>query len=532
MIGAVANHLWQSTAFAIVAALLAVALRQNKAHIRYWLWFSASVKFLVPFALLISLGSRLDWIPAAREITVPMVSFAMAPIDPSFLENVPADVPSGPAAPGSTDWRLSLLGVWICGMAAIAIIRRRTWRSIRAAVHASSPIKILGAEMPSKIQVRSSPGLLEPAIVGIWRPTLLWPADIEQHLTSPQRQAVLAHELCHARRYDNLTAAIHMIVEAVFWFHPLVWWIGARLLDERERACDEDVLRSCDPYAYADGILSVCKRYVRPSLACASGVTGSNLHKRLEAILTKCVGRPLTVTKRVILAAVGTAALALPVGVGAIQVSPSTVRTAAQSVNTSAPQFEVASIKPNTISDVAGPSLTSARQAIPTPATAQTSALGRPATIVNGETVTRAELDNLMQAVGEIGATNTAGSIDPTTVVNSVDVVLAAQDGRRLGYALSDEQFRSVVQNLRDRNHLNTEQQFATALAAAGLSAADLRRNLERQMIFNRLRLNTGAWNAHLGELRSRATIAWRDDALKDAYELGLAPRQPAANIR
>ena len=51
-------------------------------------------------------------------------------------------------------------------------------------------------------------------------------------------------KFCHARRRDNLTAAVHMVVEAVFWFHPLVWWIGARLVDERERACDEEVLRA------------------------------------------------------------------------------------------------------------------------------------------------------------------------------------------------------------------------------------------------------------------------------------------------
>jgi beta-lactamase regulating signal transducer with metallopeptidase domain len=49
--------------------------------------------------------------------------------------------------------------------------------------------------------------------------------------------------MCHVRRRDNLFAAVHMAVEAIFWFHPLVWWIGSRLLEERELACDEEVLR-------------------------------------------------------------------------------------------------------------------------------------------------------------------------------------------------------------------------------------------------------------------------------------------------
>ncbi|MBV9744962.1 MAG: hypothetical protein JO099_14460, partial [Acidobacteriia bacterium] len=55
----VANHLWQSTLFAAVAALLALALRKNRAQVRYSLWFAASIKFLVPFSLLVNLGAQL-----------------------------------------------------------------------------------------------------------------------------------------------------------------------------------------------------------------------------------------------------------------------------------------------------------------------------------------------------------------------------------------------------------------------------------------------------------------------------------------
>src|SRR5215831_14781432 len=56
-----ANHLWQSTVFACVAALLTFALRKNRAQVRYWLWLAASIKFLIPFSLLVNAGSRIDW---------------------------------------------------------------------------------------------------------------------------------------------------------------------------------------------------------------------------------------------------------------------------------------------------------------------------------------------------------------------------------------------------------------------------------------------------------------------------------------
>ena len=86
-------------------------------------------------------------------------------------------------------------------------------------------------------------GPVEPGVFGVFRPVLLWPAGISKHLQDNHVEAILAHEVAHVRRRDNLTAAIHMVVEAIFWFHPMVWWLGARLAEERERACDEEVLQ-------------------------------------------------------------------------------------------------------------------------------------------------------------------------------------------------------------------------------------------------------------------------------------------------
>src|SRR5262245_56907147 len=61
LLSAVANHLWQSTVFAIAASLLAVVLKKNQAQTRYWIWLAASFKFLIPFSLLINIGSHFSW---------------------------------------------------------------------------------------------------------------------------------------------------------------------------------------------------------------------------------------------------------------------------------------------------------------------------------------------------------------------------------------------------------------------------------------------------------------------------------------
>jgi len=308
MIRELTNHLWQSTLFALAAALLTLAFRVNRAHVRYWLWLSASLKFLLPFALLMSLGHRLASAPVARKIATPEVSIAIGLIAqpfPSRLPSVPAPNRWIPAA---------LLLAWTCGFLAIAVMRLRLWLRIRAAVGASSILQIR-----APVEIRSSVGLLEPGVVGCLRPVLLLPEGILQQLTPPQFEAVLAHELCHVRRRENLFASIQMSVEAFFWFYPLVWWIGARLVEERERACDEDVLSlGSDPRIYADAILSVCRLYVESPLVCVSGVTGSGLKRRIEAIMKNRRSQNLNRAKKFLLACAAAAALVCPVVVGVI----------------------------------------------------------------------------------------------------------------------------------------------------------------------------------------------------------------------
>jgi bla regulator protein blaR1 len=310
MTGELINHLWQSTIFAVAAGLMTMGFRKNRAHVRYWLWLSASFKFLLPFWLLMSLGNRLEWVPATRAAAAaPAITPSLVQMSQPFPETLPLT----PSTRGAIDWAaIAIFGVWACGFVAIAMMRFRGWRRIQAAVDSSTPMNILGT-MP----VRCSPGLLEPGVVGVFRPILLLPAGIVERLKPAQLEAILAHELCHVRRRDNLTSAIHMMVEAIFWFHPLVWWIGARLVEERERACDEAVIsRGNAPHDYAEGILSVCKNYVESPLSCVSGVTGADLKKRIHAILTGRMARKLTFAKKLALALSGIAALGAPILLG------------------------------------------------------------------------------------------------------------------------------------------------------------------------------------------------------------------------
>ena len=130
------------------------------------------------------------------------------------------------------------------------------------------------------MRIALSDGTPEPGVVGILRPTLLWPSRLTSQLDDRQIAAVCAHELCHVRRRDNLTAVLQMGIQALFWFHPLVWWLGARMLQEREQACDEAVvLLGTEPATYAEALVRTSKASVASPLLCAAGVTGSHLSR-------------------------------------------------------------------------------------------------------------------------------------------------------------------------------------------------------------------------------------------------------------
>jgi uncharacterized protein (TIGR03435 family) len=177
----------------------------------------------------------------------------------------------------------------------------------------------------------------------------VWPRGISQRLSNHQVEALITHELCHIRRRDNLAAALHMVVEAAFWFHPLVWWIEKRLVDERERACDEAVIQlGSDPRLYAESILKTCEFYAESPLVCVSGVTGSDLKKRVEAIMREHRQQELNAWRKLLLVTAGVAAFVAPVSIGALSAP---LPAQSSTVTPGSPAFEVASVKPNKSGD-------------------------------------------------------------------------------------------------------------------------------------------------------------------------------------
>jgi len=209
-------------------------------------------------------------------------------------------------------WLMRL--VWACGFLLVSGGWAREWLRIRALVSTGKPLVL---DVP--IRTVSVSQSLEPGVFGIFRPVLLWPDGMAERLTADQLRGVLSHEMSHVRRRDNLAAAVHTVVEALFWFHPLVWWLDARIVEERERACDEDVLRlGAEPAVYAETVLTVCKSYVDAPTACMSGISGADLKKRIVRIMSLSLTENLSIVRKAMLLAIGIAAVAVPVLFGAM----------------------------------------------------------------------------------------------------------------------------------------------------------------------------------------------------------------------
>ncbi len=124
-----------------------------------------------------------------------------------------------------------------------------------------------------------------PMVAGWLRPVILLPASALTQLTPAQLEAILAHELAHVRRHDFAVNLLQACLEALLFYHPAVWWLSAKVREERELACDDVAVSLCgDALAYAQALAVLDElRAPLPTLALASH--GGSLMKRITRLV-------------------------------------------------------------------------------------------------------------------------------------------------------------------------------------------------------------------------------------------------------
>jgi hypothetical protein len=124
-----------------------------------------------------------------------------------------------------------------------------------------------------------------PTVVGCLRPVILLPVAAIASLQPSHVEAILAHELAHIRRHDYLVNLLQTVTETLLFYHPGVWWVSARIREEREHCCDDAAVDVCgDRLSYARALTELETWRVESS-ALALAATAGSLPGRVRRIL-------------------------------------------------------------------------------------------------------------------------------------------------------------------------------------------------------------------------------------------------------
>lgn len=208
-----------------LAAWALTSLWNGAATAKYWIWVATLLNFVVP------LGGFFNSFGATR------VSWAT---QLGGLDDF------GIAISRNLTAAAMLFGVWMCGatfmLARLLVRLRRGRRDERATGVGNAPLK--RRFLAHGIPVTLSASGQGPSVDGVLRPHICLPLGIDRLLSDRELDAVLIHEITHAKRRDNLLGLIHEIALCGLWFHPLVWVAGSRLAMFRELSCDDSVIKS------------------------------------------------------------------------------------------------------------------------------------------------------------------------------------------------------------------------------------------------------------------------------------------------
>jgi beta-lactamase regulating signal transducer with metallopeptidase domain len=302
---AILHATWQAALLAVIVFIVCAALRNRlSARWRAALWMVVLARFVVPVVPASSTSlfnfavrstsrvnsphdagdapaSRLPELaePSERSFTPPLSRPIQEPLQSAALpEGATFSIPDWQ----TISWRLARL-VWLAGagvlLLRLAISQARLRRVLSSCDDSTDPaadpaLQSLLANCRAEFRLSRSvrllvtPRALGPAVVGVWRPTIILPQDILQTLSPEELGPVLLHELAHIRRRDMLVHWLAEIARAVHWFNPAAWLAVRQVAALQELACDEAVLARLEPALqtnYGLAILKVAESLRSPS---------------------------------------------------------------------------------------------------------------------------------------------------------------------------------------------------------------------------------------------------------------------------
>jgi beta-lactamase regulating signal transducer with metallopeptidase domain len=305
------HFLWQGAILGLMACILLRVVRPTRSSTRYAIGVATLALMLASsVATFVMLAPR----AAAREIAVAGdVTPASAPQSSGVTGWVIADLSASPSArtllapprvssplrpqPLGPQTLLLVVATWIAGVLALSFRLLGGWiltrQLARRAVHAVSPsIEAAAGEIAERLRLSRAVAILQsgavsvPTLVGWVRPVVLLPAAALAGLSPQQLQAILAHELAHVRRHDYLINLLQCVVETLLFYHPAIWWVSAKVREEREHCCDDLAVDVCgDRLMYVSALAELTTLAAHPGFALAA--TDGSLVARVRRLLDR-----------------------------------------------------------------------------------------------------------------------------------------------------------------------------------------------------------------------------------------------------
>jgi beta-lactamase regulating signal transducer with metallopeptidase domain len=290
------HSLWQIALIAFLYGVVKILWRRSSPNVCYLAGCTAL------FTMLIAAGWTFFLLD--HRMTIPAVAMNADTSDPSSVPLIDEVIP---ALPWPSNTRLEsiqfsltpflpwLTGAWLVGVVLLSLrplagllvvyrLRRHALSPLPAPIVISA--ERLAARMKLRRVVRFAQSSLVqvPAVVGYLKPLVILPASALTGLTTEQLETVLAHELAHVRRHDYLVNLIQTVIEALFFFHPAMWWVSRQIRQERENCCDDLAASVCGNPATLVHALWSLESFRQAPFAAVGANTGS-LKLRVRRLL-------------------------------------------------------------------------------------------------------------------------------------------------------------------------------------------------------------------------------------------------------
>lgn len=293
---AMLHSLWQATAIAAVLWVLLRVMPPARCRVRYGLSAGALVLSLLCIPATMSVLAMPA--PQSRHVEAASVVGPVAEAPAGGMQARASGAPE-PALPpfNAVSWVGVAAVVWAVGFGLMLVrlclqVRGAARLAARGRAATSEELLQRLERLRQKLRLKRSvrlllvEDLLTPAVIGVLRPVVVVPVAIVSSLPAEQLEAVLLHELAHIRRSDYLVNLLQMLIEAILFFNPAVWWISGRVRVEREASCDAVAARVMgQAVTFAQALAAVVSlmggRESSPGVAFADGASPLERVKRL-----------------------------------------------------------------------------------------------------------------------------------------------------------------------------------------------------------------------------------------------------------